>query len=104
MYMLANSYEHGLHGFQEDRTKAIELYARAANLGNGTAHHFLGGIYRQGGDLKKANSTWRPRLLQGMKIQGASLDSWRLIRETWNELLSIGQLQHQQGIILPCMN
>jgi TPR repeat protein len=54
MYMLANSYEHGLHGFQEDRTKAIELYARAANLGFREAHFNLANIYRQGGDLKKA--------------------------------------------------
>jgi TPR repeat protein len=53
-YLLANSYYNGLNGLQQDRTKAIELYAKAADLGHSEAHCNLANIYRQGGDLKKA--------------------------------------------------
>jgi tetratricopeptide (TPR) repeat protein len=52
--LLANSYHNGLNGFQEDHAKAIELYARAAELGSSQAHFFLGNICHEGGDLKKA--------------------------------------------------
>jgi len=31
--MLANQYYHGRAGFQQDQTKAIELYVRAVDLG-----------------------------------------------------------------------
>ena len=34
--------------------KVIELYARAANLGNNEAHYHSGDMYCKGGDLKKA--------------------------------------------------
>jgi TPR repeat protein len=54
MCLLANCYHRGLHGIQQDHARAIELYARAANLGNGTAHYLLGNMYYEGGDLKKA--------------------------------------------------
>jgi TPR repeat protein len=33
IYRLAHSYQHGVGGFQQDRTKSMELYARAADLG-----------------------------------------------------------------------
>ena len=54
MFMLANSYQHGLNGLQQDHAKAMELYARSANLGNSMAHNNLAGVYNVGGDLKKA--------------------------------------------------
>ena len=49
IYLLANSYYQGLYGLQLDRTKAMDLYARAANLGCSDAHCKLGGIYHQRG-------------------------------------------------------
>jgi TPR repeat protein len=52
--LLANHYLHGHEGFQQDRTKAIELYTKAAGLGFGDSHYQLGSIYNKGGDLKKA--------------------------------------------------
>ena len=52
--MLAGSYCLGINGFQQDQTKAIELYVRAADLGCSEAHNQLGSIYRKGGDMKKA--------------------------------------------------
>jgi TPR repeat protein len=54
IYMLANYYYRGHLGLQQDRTKAIELYTKAAELGYSKAHSFLGNIYYEGGDMKKA--------------------------------------------------
>ena len=51
--------------------KVIELYARAANLGNNEAHYQSGDMYCKGGDLKKAKfHIMRPRLWQVTKGQG----------------------------------
>ena len=52
--MLAYQYHHGLGGFQQDRTKAMELFTRAADLGCSKAHNELGVIYEGAGNLKKA--------------------------------------------------
>jgi tetratricopeptide (TPR) repeat protein len=52
--LLANSYHHGLQGFQQNHAKAIELYTRAAYLGFSEAHYQLGCIYEGEGDLKKS--------------------------------------------------
>jgi TPR repeat protein len=54
MKMLAGSYYQGLNGIQQDRAKAIDLYAKAAELGNSEAHSHLGKIYHKGGNMKKA--------------------------------------------------
>ena len=54
IYVLGSYYYHGLHGLQQDRAKAIELYAKAAELGCSNAHNQLGDEYRERGDLKKA--------------------------------------------------
>ena len=84
--MLADSYYHGLNGFQQDQTKAIELYAKSAELGFSKAHNELGVIYSKGG-----YSMW----------PGPTLESWSQSPETWNELLRIGRLQRQLGSIVP---
>ena len=52
--MLANAYNRGLGIFQQDRTKAKELYTRAAELGSCHGHHNLGMYYYEEGDMKKA--------------------------------------------------
>jgi TPR repeat protein len=52
--MLAYQYHLGREGFQQDRAKAIELLTKSADLGNSKAHHHLGNIYHERGDLKKA--------------------------------------------------
>jgi TPR repeat protein len=54
IYMLANSYDNGINGLQQDHTKSIKLYARAADLGHSEAHNQLADIYCQGGDMKRA--------------------------------------------------
>ena len=60
--MLAGCYYHGELGLQQDHARAIELYARAAELGNSKARFNLGNHHRRGGDLKKAKFTTRTRL------------------------------------------
>ena len=52
--LLAGSYYHGRLGLQQDWTKALELYVRAADLGCCKAHNNLAKHYHDGGDLKKA--------------------------------------------------
>ena len=52
IYLLATHYYHGVRGLQQYHTKAMELYARAAELGNTKAHNNLAVVYRQRGDLK----------------------------------------------------
>ena len=54
MCELAMYFRHGEGGLQQDRTKAMELFARAADLGSNQAHDYLGAEYYEGGDLKKA--------------------------------------------------
>ena len=63
--LLANSYHHGTHGFQEDHAKAIELYARAADLGHSMAHNQLGGIYNERGDMKKVKFHYEAGAMAG---------------------------------------
>jgi len=54
IYMLAGYYYQGRLGLQQDRTKAMELYARAADLSSSSAHYFLAKHCHEGGALKKA--------------------------------------------------
>ena len=63
--MLADSYYYGLNGFQQDRTKAIKLYTRAAKLGCTKAHNQLGGFYDEGGDMKKAKFYYEAAAMAG---------------------------------------
>jgi enhanced entry protein LpnE len=71
--LLANSYENGLNGVQQDCTKAIELYAKAADLGHSEAHWNLANIYREGGDLKKAKFHCEAAAMAGHEIARCSL-------------------------------
>ena len=45
IYRLGDNYRNGLFGLEEDLTRAIELYERAAELGEKEAHWCLAGIY-----------------------------------------------------------
>jgi TPR repeat protein len=66
--MLADSYYHGSNGFQQDQTKAMELFTKAADLGNNKAHWSLGDIYCKGGYLKKAKFHYESSALLGNEI------------------------------------
>jgi TPR repeat protein len=63
--LLACSYLHGLNGIQQDQTKGMELYVRAANLGYKKAQNNLGGIYHDGGNLKKAKFHFEAAAMAG---------------------------------------
>jgi TPR repeat protein len=54
IFVLAYSYDYGLNGVQQDHSKAMELYARAADLGCSKGHNRLAGIYYEWGNLKKS--------------------------------------------------
>jgi TPR repeat protein len=66
--LLGNFYHNGYHGLQQDHVKAMELYAKSANLGCSTAHNQLGGIYNEGGDLKKAKIHHEAAAMAGHEV------------------------------------
>ena len=73
--VLANSYHHGLNGFQQDQTKAMKHYARSADLGFSKAHNNLAGIYHEGGDLKKAKFHFEAAAMAGHDVARDMLGS-----------------------------
>ena len=75
--VLADSYYHGLIGFQQDQTKAMELYNRATDLGNSQAHHHLANIYHPG-DMKKAKFHYEAVAMTGNKVARYSLGVHRV--------------------------
>ena len=73
--VLANSYHHGLNGFQQDQTKAMELYARSADLGFCNANYNLACIYYKGGDMKKAKFHFEATAMAGHDVARDMLGS-----------------------------
>ena len=65
IYSLGNHYNHGHLGLQQDRTRAMELWKQAAELGSSLAHYHLGNEYREGGDLKKAKIHYEAAAMAG---------------------------------------
>jgi tetratricopeptide (TPR) repeat protein len=68
MCQLGFYYYHGREGLHQDREKAIELYARSANLGSSKAHFYLGGVYQEGGDLNMAKFHWEVAAIAGHEL------------------------------------
>ena len=66
--LMANHYEHGLGGVQQDQAKAMELYTRAADLGHSKAHSSLGVIYEGEGDSKKAMFHYEVAAMAGHEL------------------------------------
>ena len=66
--LLAHCYSHGLNDFQQDRTQALELYARAAKLGCSEAHSYLGLHYYEGGNMKKAKFHFEAAAMAGNEV------------------------------------
>ena len=63
--MLAECYQFGRPGIARDEEKAMELYARAADLGSSFAHCHLGLYYNQRGDLKKETYHYEAAAMAG---------------------------------------
>ena len=69
MYDLGCFYFNGLHGLPQDYAKALELWHRAAELGNALAYHNIGSAYYEGNgverDEKKALHYWELAAMGG---------------------------------------
>jgi TPR repeat protein len=63
--MLAYYNYKGINGFHQDRTKAMELYAKAADLGCSKAYSHLGNHYHEVGNLKKAKFHFEAAAMAG---------------------------------------
>ena len=72
IYSLGNHYYHGHLGLQQDWARAMELYARAADLGSSKAHFTLGNMYREGGGSKKSKFHYEAAAMAGH--EGARLN------------------------------
>jgi TPR repeat protein len=73
IFMLANYYEQGSGSLRQDSARAVELYARAAELDNRKAHYSLANIYYKGGDLKKAKLHYEAAAMAGHEIARTNL-------------------------------
>jgi TPR repeat protein len=71
--LLAYCCDNGLNGVQQDHSKAMELYARAADLGNKNAHSKLADIYHKGGNLKKAKFHFEAAAMAGDEVARCNL-------------------------------
>ena len=67
MYVLGSYHSHGQLGLQQDRGKALELYARSADLGSSKAHFNLGAYYHAGGDSKKEKFHYETAAMAGQE-------------------------------------
>ena len=68
IFILGDHYYQGASGFPRDETKAMEQYARAAELGFSQAHFNLGAIYHERGDLKKAKFHYEAAAMEGHEL------------------------------------
>jgi TPR repeat protein len=53
IYNLGCYYGNGLHGLPQDRAKALELWHRAAKLGNATSYYSIGAAYYEGNGVER---------------------------------------------------
>jgi len=75
IFLLANYYYYGWAGLQQDQTKAIKLYIKAADLGSSMAHCNLGKVYYEGGDLTKAKFHYEAAAMAGLDVARLNIGS-----------------------------
>jgi TPR repeat protein len=68
IYLLANCYYKGLNGVQQDQTKAMDLFTKAAELGCSKANDQFAEIYHEGGNLKKAKFHLEAAAMAGNEV------------------------------------
>jgi TPR repeat protein len=71
--VLAQHYQHGLRGVEQDHAKAMNLFNRAAELGYSKAHNNLAGIYYEGGNVKKAKFHCEAAAMAGLEVSRYNL-------------------------------
>ena len=69
IYDMGGCYSEGLYGLPQDYNKALELWHKAADLGNATSYYSIGGAYYHGNgverDEKKALHYWELAAMGG---------------------------------------
>jgi TPR repeat protein len=95
--------EHGSGGLQQDGAKAMELYTRAADLGFSSAHSYLGDVYHEEGELKKAKFHYETAAMAGQK--GARFIIGVMEGNSGNKERAVKHFTiAASAIILPCTN
>ena len=104
--LLAGSYSQGLNGFQQDRTQAIKLFTKAAELGYSNAHYGLGLVFKQQGDMKKARFHYEVAAMAGHETARNNLgclenDSGNIVRalKHWLIAASAGCFRAMDALI-----
>jgi TPR repeat protein len=107
IYMLANYYLVGRGGLQQDHARAMDLYARAAELGLSVAHFFLANLHYKGGNLKKAKFHYEAAAMAGHEaaqhnlgnLEGKSGNMERAVK-LWTIAASAGCFRAMQFMIM----
>jgi TPR repeat protein len=73
MFLLGNFYQHGSEGLQQDHAKAMDLYTKAADLGNNNARYSLADVYEGEGELKKAKFHFEAAAIAGDEASRCNL-------------------------------
>jgi TPR repeat protein len=109
IFLLAHHYYDGLRGLQQDQTRARELYARAVDLGYSKAHNQLGGIYHEGGNLKKAKFHFEAAAMAGhdgarynLGVVEAQSGNIERAGKHWTIAASAGHYEAMQHLITLC--
>jgi TPR repeat protein len=100
MCLLANYYLVGSGGLQQDQTKAMDLYARAAELGLSVAHFFLANLYYKGGNLKKAKFHYEAAAMAGHEAARHNLGNLEGKSGNMERAVKHWTLLHQLGVFV----
>ena len=83
MCQLGCYYYNGNGSLQQDREKALELYARAAKLGSSQAHFLLGCNHHEWGDLKWAKFHYEAAAMAGHVVARNNLGTMEAQSGDW---------------------
>jgi hypothetical protein len=108
MTALGSWYLHGGRGLQQDHARAMELYAKAAELGYSNANYDMGVKYNQQGDMKKSKFHYEAAAMAGDEVARCIVgclenDSGNIIRalKHWKIAASAGCF-HAMHVLITC--
>ena len=102
--LLASHYHHGRAGFQQNQTKAIELFTKSAELGFSKAHFFLGCILEAGGDLKKVKFHLEAAAMAGHEMARLNIGNLEAKSGNMDRAVKHWNIAASTGDFLPCNN